>query len=246
MKLNPLFALCLSALATVCHAEELPTPYVERIHCAVGEDEVNPLVAEIVVPLPEGFAAALHADLEDNPELRNARGEIVPASASCTAGVTLSHASVYVRFAFPQSNSVTFTGTLLLDLCKEPVEHRTDLLPVEKLPQQVQLLEWDINLRLADPSEEYIGVDADEEALVVTFPTESGLARFLRCEDADGKIPLPVETTADNKEICCVYALPKKQKVVRFCCKQYTVTHSIKVPIRLRFGICGELAPRSE
>ncbi len=246
MKLNPLFALCLSALATVCHAEELPTPYVERIHCAVGEDEVKPLVAEIVVPLPEGFAAALHADLEDNPELRNARGEIVPASASCEAGVTLSHASVYVRFAFPQSNSVTFTGTLLLDLCKEPVEHRTDLLPVEKLPQQVQLLEWDINLRLADPSEEYVSVDADEEALVVTFPAESGLVPFLRCEGADGKAICAVMSTADNKEVCYVYALPKKQKAVRFCCKQYTVAHSIKVPIRLRFGICGELAPRSE
>lgn len=246
MKLNPLFALYLSALATVCHAEELPTPYVERIHCAVGEDELNPLVAEIVVPLPEGFAAALHADLEDNPELRNARGEIVPASASYKAGVTLSHASVYVRFAFPQSNSVTFTGTLLLDLCKEPVEHRTDLLPVEKLPQQVQLLEWDINLRLADPSEEYIGVDADEKALVVTFPTESGLARFLRCEGADGSELLLLYSEMNRSESRLVFRLPKKEKSVRFCCKQYTVTHSIKVPIRLRFGICGELAPRSE
>lgn len=246
MKLNRLFALCLGAMATVCHAEELPTPYLEEIFCVVGEADVKPITAKITVPRPDGFAAVVHADLEDNPELRNARGEIVPANVLIDSEIGLPDVTVTVRFDFPQSNSVTFTGTLLLDLCKAPVEHSTELLPVEKLPQQVQLMGVDIKLRRAAASEEYIGKEADAEALEITIPSGSGVGDSFRVEGADGSELLLLYSEMHRSESRLVFRLPKKEKSVRFCCKQYAVTHSIKVPIRLRFGICGELAPRSE
>ncbi|MBQ3525479.1 MAG: hypothetical protein IJA63_04315 [Akkermansia sp.] len=243
MKFLPTLSLAMAACSALCAAAG-QAPVARLSSLEVSDHEGKGITATISVSLPQSSAKIVGMKAE-NVVLHNSRRENVPVEVFCYDN---RHLHPHVELSFPPSggNSVTVTGTLVLSVCEKAEEYVTEPLNLQNLPPMVELA--GIKFRVfKNPESQLSSLDNSREKIILALEAKNGdiasLSDGIECVVADGEALLPIGRVCDSEKFRYDWSLPKNAQQVFFRCKSYTVSRTITLPLNMRFGICGELAP---